>query len=302
MPNPPTLIAATPAVEQTGCPSCGAPGMHAFCPHCGERRAAEADYSLRGFLGEALETVTNLDTRVGRTAHALLLRPGLLSASHFEGVRRPYLGPLQLFLLCNVLFFFLQTLFGIGLFTLTLDNALVQFNGLFLDFAARDGMTFRELRAADPEAFAAYATEFQRAASTQARTLVLAMVPFFAAVSYLLYGRDRRYYAQHLVFSLHTYAFLMLTVAATALAFWTAVQGARATASPAALTVLRNIEGVLPSALMLLFGIHIALSARRALGGGHLATLLKAIALLGGWFVILVLYRGVLFLVTIRML
>src|SRR5215210_3933365 len=92
--------------EPVACPECGEPIPERFCTRCGEKRVEERDYSLRHFLAEALNVVANLESPIPRSFFVLLRRPGLLTAEYLAGRRKRYLKPLQLFVLCNVIFFF----------------------------------------------------------------------------------------------------------------------------------------------------------------------------------------------------
>lgn len=307
-PHPPAIDvrAATPVLEALSapqaCPACGAEEMREFCARCGERRLDEEAHSLRRFLADALDALTNVDSRFGRTFALLLTRPGRLSAEHFEGVRRPFLGPLQLFLLCNVVFFFVQGIASTGFFSVSLENALAYFGGVFQGFTARDGLSFREL-AQDRQAFAAYGAEFRGAADAHARSLVILLVPGFAAAGHALFGRSRRYYAQHLVFALHFHAFVMVFMSAAALLVHLGLYGlisAGAMAHAAALE--RSANTVLPLLIVGVFWGYLAEAGRRAFGEGVLRALAKATLLMLAWFGLLALYRSVLFLVTVVLL
>src|SRR4029079_14678419 len=94
------------------CPECGERIPERLCTRCGEKRVESRDYSLRHFLGEALNVVANLESPIPRSFFALLFRPGLLTSEYLAGRRRRYVKPLQVFLFCNVLFFFAQPLTG----------------------------------------------------------------------------------------------------------------------------------------------------------------------------------------------
>ena len=94
------------AAEQAACPECGEPIAERFCTRCGEKRVEARDYSLRHFLVEALNVIANLESPIPRSFFALLFRPGLLTSEYLAGRRKRYLKPLQLFVLCNLIFFF----------------------------------------------------------------------------------------------------------------------------------------------------------------------------------------------------
>src|SRR5690606_21479332 len=99
MDDPSSVAAPGPAGTRASCPSCGAGLTGRYCAECGERSTGRADLSLLAFLKDALYELANADSRVWRSLRSLLLQPGRLSEEYLAGRRRPWLGPVQLFLI-----------------------------------------------------------------------------------------------------------------------------------------------------------------------------------------------------------
>jgi hypothetical protein len=74
---------------------------------CGEA-AGHHNYSLKHFAEEALETFAHVDGRVFSTFRSLLTRLGLLALNFIAGWRKSQMGPLQLFVVCNVIYFLMR--------------------------------------------------------------------------------------------------------------------------------------------------------------------------------------------------
>ena len=87
-----------------GCPTCGAAVNGRFCAACGEQRVTERDYSVAHYIGHVFESLTSFDIRSLRALWTLMARPGRLTRDYLDGRRRIYLGPVQLFVLVNVVF------------------------------------------------------------------------------------------------------------------------------------------------------------------------------------------------------
>src|SRR5215212_4859939 len=193
------------AAGRAACPECGEPIPERFCTRCGEKRVEARDYTLRHFLAEALNVVANLESPVPRSFGALLFRPGLLTSAYLAGRRKRYLKPLQLFVLCNVIFFFAQPLAGFNTLTTPLRIHLnnlpysARVRDMVREEVERKGVTLEE-----------YGKQFDATIQNQAKTLVILMVPMFALVLLALYRRQRRYFVEHLVFATHFYAFFLL--------------------------------------------------------------------------------------------
>src|SRR5258708_36071556 len=95
------------------CVTCGQPAIHDYCSHCGEKRRETHDFSLRHILGQAAEAFFHADSKILLSLRTLMLRPGRLTAEFFAGMRKPYMLPLQVFFVCNLIFFILQPLTGL---------------------------------------------------------------------------------------------------------------------------------------------------------------------------------------------
>ena len=181
-----------------------------FCAHCGEKRVEPGDHTLRRFAEHLLEAFTHADGKFFLTLRLLLTRPGRLTADYARGRRKPYIPPLQLFLICNLLFFLLHPLLGSNTLTTDLNTHLhYSWHQALAGSFVAPRLTERAL------SVEAYATVFDPAAVTLAKSLVILIVPVFSLAVMTVYWPHRRHYAAHLVFSLHFAAFWLLLVCVT---------------------------------------------------------------------------------------
>jgi hypothetical protein len=187
------------------CPSCKQGVVTPFCPSCGERPLRPRDLTLRGLLEHLFEAFTNVDSKVLRSFRWLITRPGQLTVAYLQGRRQPFLGPVPLFLIANVLFFATEALTGGKVFTTSLDSHL--HTQPWSDFAPQ--LVANRL-AQLHITLAQYAPVFDQAVALKARSLIIFMALFFALVPLLVFVRSKRPVAVHAVFSLHVYAFLLL--------------------------------------------------------------------------------------------
>jgi len=284
-----------PDSESDGvCPSCGARAMHRFCGECGERRAGEDDLSVRGFLVRAVHTVTNTDSNVVRTFRALVFRPGLLTAEYFDGRRRPYLQPVQLFLVANLIFFVVHTIFPVNVFTTTLSDHLQHhpYSPLIREMSGPGGMTFGEMLS-DPEVFSPYAQTFQAVTNGLAKTLVIVMVPIFAMLTFTLFHSRAPFLVQHLVFGLHFYAFMMLVTSVMALVGVAAYRlGAHAVS-------WEIVDSIWSLALVMVSISYLSGALRRGFGSSRLGAVVGAVVLAVAYLPVLWVYRLILFFLTV---
>jgi hypothetical protein len=187
------------------CPGCGRRRMTAYCPACGEQPLRPRDLKVDDLATRIFAALSNVDGKLLRSFRALLVTPGALTAYYVAGQRRSWLGPLQLFLIANALFFAVQSWTHLAIFSSPLDSHL--HNQDWQEIARR--MTAARLDARH-ETLAGFAPVFDRAALLNAKALIILMALAFAPLLPLLYPRARRAFGAHVVFALHLYAFILL--------------------------------------------------------------------------------------------
>src|SRR6476646_10341892 len=106
------------------CPTCRHAVATSYCPSCGERAYLPSELTLRGLFDQVLQAFTKIDGRLIRSVRGLIGRPGELTVAYLEGRRRTYVGPVQMFLMANALFFGIESLTGGTIFTTPLDSHL----------------------------------------------------------------------------------------------------------------------------------------------------------------------------------
>ncbi len=264
--------------------------MGRYCPECGQAAPTRRDYSLSAYAADAFEQLASLDGKAIRTMWTLVSRPGVLTAEHLAGRRRRYLRPLQLFLLVNVV-----------LFVAAPKMPLFNYNlATYAQSAPPSPILVRSLvaRAArdHPSSSAEYSRAFDRRVEAQRKSLILLFAPAIALLLRLVFRRASstgvpHRYGEHLVFALHTLAFVWLLFVG-----WGAVAGALVgtalTGAPAILVI-----GSLTALLLAMPG-YVFLGVRRvyrlSITRGIALTAVLSAAFLG----LLAAYRTLLFFTT----
>lgn len=193
------------------CVTCGKQSFGNFCSHCGEKRRQDHDFSLSHVLSEALEAFFHVDSKVFLTLKTLVKKPGKLTGEFFLGIRKPYMSPLQTFLVCNLLFFVLQPLTGLEILAPPLrvfENSTF-FKPLIIHLVDQR-LAKKHLSRTNPEQFIAFTERFDRVSHLQAKSLILVLAPVLAVVMAGLNFRRRRYFSEHLIFAVHVYAWWLL--------------------------------------------------------------------------------------------
>jgi hypothetical protein len=138
---------------------------------------------------------------------------------------------------------------------------------------------------------------YNETSASQAKTLVILMAPVFAILTSLLYFHKRRYFVEHLVFSIHFYAFFMIVVSA----------GVTIVGLTTALILYLlfiplnsfNWNSLLEYVPGIMIFVYLLIALRRVFGGWWWTTALKSLVLTYAILCIIFLYRFILFFTTI---
>ena len=215
---------------------------------------------MRHFAEHVFESLTHFDFKSLRAFKTLVARPGLLTREYLDGRRRRYVGPIQLFVIANVLFALIgPTTFRTPLSVQENDPPFPAFKRALVAEAIAERKVERE----------EFRRAFDEAAGLQAKTWVFAMIPALALVTAALYG-FRRYYFEHLIFATHFYTFLMLwmLVATVVLAGGLALAGVRLTN--------QGFDDLVSSIIMVVLAVYLFSAFRGAFADRTAAAVARA--------------------------
>jgi len=257
------------------CPSCQGLVVTPYCPACGERPLLARELTLRGLADQLFQALTSIDGRLLRSFRSLVSRPGLLTVAFLQGRRKPYIGPVPLFLAANVLFFATESLTGGTVFSTPLDSHLhTQPWSPVAQVLVTDRLDALQMTVAQ------FTPRFDAAVALHARSLILLMALSFALLPSLVFRRGRHPFAAHAVFSLHLYAFMLLLFCVGTI-------------------VPTTLDPALSIGLVLACGVYLYFAIGAVYGGSRLARVLRAAALTTGVAAIVLGYRFVLLLITL---
>lgn len=186
---------AAAAHEPEICPNCGSELSGEYCNHCGQKKIHRQEFSLKHFTRQALNEVTDLESnKIFKTFVALLFRPGILAAEYLAGRKGKFVSPIRLYLTFSAIYF----LFAWG--------ALSDIRGGGAARAARNPATIAMARArgVDPQVLADRVYE---KAEKYAGTIRFMSVLISGVFLSFMYYSMRRFYVEHLIFSLYYYSF-----------------------------------------------------------------------------------------------
>jgi Protein of unknown function (DUF3667) len=194
------------------CPNCNAPAHGAYCHQCGQKLRTPHDYRLLHFMKHALHEFTDIDSKILRSFRYLLFSPGKLTAEWRAGREGSFVKPVRLFIVVNIIYFIFLHFFSINTIVVPLDS---QYSQQIYSRTIRPIVD--EQIQASHTTFKKFAEKYDEISSEQAKTLVILMVPIFAAILAILYYRKHLYFVEHIVFSLHFYSLFLLLISVGAL-------------------------------------------------------------------------------------
>ncbi len=95
------------------CANCGTAVTLHYCPNCGQK-LAEGRLHLGHLLSEFVHNYLGTDSGFFFTVREMLVRPGHAINEFLDGKRRPYLKPVQFYLLLLTLFFVVSELLNVN--------------------------------------------------------------------------------------------------------------------------------------------------------------------------------------------
>jgi hypothetical protein len=271
------------------CGNCGTRLTGPFCSQCGEKKISPEDYTVIHLVDEAIGDLTSFDSRFLRTLKLLFTKPGALSVAYFHGGRSRYTRPLALFIIINVIFFFVQP-----------HTELLRYKyAAYMNERAPSAAVRTHLRETG-ESSKSYEVRFNANLQDQKKSLLIVSVPVLALFMGVLFAGTRRKYAEHLIFSVQVYAFLLSYLAmVVVLLFYPATMILRAM-GPAADPIRRILETDLGIFVFVIPGltIYTYLGFRRAYDASRLRAASSALIL--PWVVAYLtgVYHAALFYVT----
>ena len=188
--------------KSLNCKNCNTQFEGNFCNHCGEKVLKEGDFAIMKLLSQAFDTFTHIDSKLLKTIKLLLFYPGKLSKLYTEGIRVPYMKPFQIFVIINVLFFFLFA-----------NDDIFRVPSYYFFKENYDGFKSLEKARIISEAKGISLTEvahlYDTASTNFAKGFLIFLIPIIALVGKLFNYKQKMEFGKHLIFSTHFFTFIL---------------------------------------------------------------------------------------------
>lgn len=165
-----------------------------FCHACGQKKLHRHEFAIKHFFGHLIHEFTHLDSnKILRTLLALVFRPGLLTSEYLAGRKSSYINPIRIYLTFSALYF----LFAFA----TLSDVR---GGASRTARSSPIIAMARQRGVEPRVFADRIFQKTEKIVVSLRFGSVLISGLFLSV---LYIGMRKYYVEHLIFSLHYYSF-----------------------------------------------------------------------------------------------
>ncbi len=267
------------------CKSCGTPLQGVYCHVCGEKVLMPQDKALKNWLNEVVSNVIQLDGKFIRSFADLVFRPHQMAQNYFEGKRKPYLKAINLFLVANLLYFLLPS------FETFKTSLSVQMNLQFYsDYATSQVNDYLLSNEMDLQSFE---LKYNAKTTEVSKLILIVLAPFLGLFIYMLYSK-RIYLTDGFNLALQFWAsFILLCVTpfyflASAIKMW--------------FEETRFYEFFITDAfltgVMLLFAAVYLWFLLKWLKEKTILKILKILLLVMSFAPIFIIYRGLLFMLT----
>ena len=170
-----------------------------------DKRNLPEDLSLKLFIKNFVSEVFHVDSRIAQTIFDLFKKPGYLTLIFFAVPEMKYIQPLKLYFLINFIFFlFIPVLntpqfqiFNFNMKSLTGSNKTYK---EIIEYGMKSGNVSKEI----------YEERFNAHLKYNQPAFLFVTIPFFALLLNIVNLKNKKYYLEHLIFSVHYLAFVLL--------------------------------------------------------------------------------------------
>lgn len=218
--------------EEKICTNCGNDIHDKFCSHCGQENL-ELKEPFWNFIFHSIGHYFHFDSKFFLTIKPLLTKPGQLSIDYIAGKRIRFIHPVSLFLFISLVYFLIGPLFQSKdwqpslisenaeqtaklrtALQKTADNSLLlhKKNPDSLTSVKKDNFLVKQFKKKQTLLDKSYGGKFSwvKAYQKHESKTYFILMPFFAFLLMLNFRKNKKYYMEHLIFTIHLQSFYFL--------------------------------------------------------------------------------------------
>lgn len=188
--------------KSLNCKNCNKKIKGNFCSNCGEKVINNEDFALTKLLSQVLDTFTHLDSKVFKTLKLLLFYPGKLTKLYTEGIRVPYMKPFQIYIIINIIFFFIFS--NDDIFRVP-SQYFFQENYEGIKTLAKVRNITKETGLSETQV----ADLYDSRSTNLAKGLLVLLIPGIALFGKLFHNKQNILFGKHIIFSTHLITFIL---------------------------------------------------------------------------------------------
>jgi hypothetical protein len=177
----------------SNCTNCGAALTGKYCSNCGQKKFSPHDLTINKFILNFFEDFFKFDTNIFKSLSDLLFRPGYLTNEYVRGRIASHVKPLKFFIFTCIVVFFLGKLISQNDYSFALED---------LDFIKHK---IEEVTAKKEMTKDAFIEKFNANYFSKLPFYYLIAIIVFTLLLKLVFIKQKKVIAEHLVFSLHFY-------------------------------------------------------------------------------------------------
>jgi len=181
------------------CKNCNQYLRGKYCHYCGEKIVESKDFSIKTILNEAVHGFMNVDSKFLKSFKYLLFRPGKLTELYVEGIRKPFMKPIQIFLIANLLFFFFLPKSDILRIPSVYYFSVEYRANVLKEKSVATGISEQELMQL-----------YDSKSATYSKSLVFFIIPFLALLFAFICIMKKYQFGKHVIFATHYFSFFLL--------------------------------------------------------------------------------------------
>jgi Protein of unknown function (DUF3667) len=265
--------------SETTCLNCGTEVKSKFCPECGQENLETRE----SFVHLAFHTIGDFfhfDSKFFRSLIPLAAKPGFLTIAYWSGKRMHYIHPLRLFFFITIVMVIVANAYYNKYEQQIKAEKIVRTDSPDNKNDTRDKATIERQNRKVVEGV----DKTFDYASTYLKYISFLLLPVYALVFRMLYFRHKRFYIEHLVYTLHLQSFVYIIVSAVLLIplFIT----------PTARSWFMNV-------ILLSLAVYTLLSLRRIYRQSWIKTFLKTVLAMGFIFLVTVFFLASIMFINI---
>jgi hypothetical protein len=175
-----------------------------FCNRCGEKVIEDHERSLLYFLEGVFHAITHADGKIFRNLKLMVINPGFLSKNLANGIRQPFMKPIPMFFVANLIYFLFP------FFNTFNTNLSSQINSQPYSSTIRPIVDRKETE--ENISFQSLQQKYNAKTTTLSKLLLIVFVPAVALIFAMLNFNRNRYFADHILMSLEFVCFMLFYI------------------------------------------------------------------------------------------